>query len=82
MLLLSVDEGVPDPVHRIEIWLDDAHWWLTQKDGQLQIADIKLTNFRLAVQAYHPTDIPVNPQTARYYTYYPSTLIHLCMYVT
>ena len=38
--------GAPEPVQRIEIWLDDAHWWLTQKDGQLEIADIKLTNFR------------------------------------
>jgi hypothetical protein len=37
--------GAPEPVHRIEIWLDDAHWWLTQKDGQLSIADIQLTNF-------------------------------------
>ena len=38
--------GVPEPVQRTEIWLDDAHWWLTQKDGQLEIADISITNFR------------------------------------
>ena len=38
--------GVPEPVQRIEIWLDDAHWWLTQKDGQLEIADISIANFR------------------------------------
>ncbi|CAI8057604.1 Protein KIAA0100 [Geodia barretti] len=37
--------GVPEPVQRIEIWLDDAHWWLTQKDGQLEIADISINNF-------------------------------------
>ena len=37
---------VPEPVRRIEVWLDDAHWSLTQDDGQLQVADIRLTNFR------------------------------------
>ena len=37
---------MPEPVQRIEIWLDDAHWWLTQKDGQLEIADISINNFR------------------------------------
>ena len=37
---------VPEPVRRIEVWLDDAHWSLTQEDGQLQVADICLTNFR------------------------------------
>ena len=44
---MFIHVGAPEPVHRIEIWLDDAHWWLTQKDGQLEIADINLTNFRL-----------------------------------
>ena len=34
-----------DPTRRIEIWLDDAHWSLTDSDGQLQLADINLTNF-------------------------------------
>lgn len=34
-----------DPTRRIEIWLDDAHWSLTASDGQLQLADICLTNF-------------------------------------
>ena len=34
-----------DPLRRIEIWVDDAHWWLTQDDGQLQVADICFTNF-------------------------------------
>lgn len=34
-----------DPTRRIEIWLDDARWTLTDSDGQLQLADICLTNF-------------------------------------
>lgn len=33
------------PTLRIEIWVDDAHWSLTESDGQLQLADICLTNF-------------------------------------
>lgn len=40
------NDSVPaDPVRRIEIWVDDAHWWLTQDDGQLQVADVCFTNF-------------------------------------
>jgi hypothetical protein len=35
-----------EPVRQIEVWLDDAHWLLTQDDGQLQMADIRFTNFR------------------------------------
>ena len=35
----------PEPVRRIEVWVDDAHWWLTHDDGQLQLADVCFTNF-------------------------------------
>lgn len=36
---------LPDPMRRIEIWVDKAHWSLTDSDGQLQLADIRFTNF-------------------------------------
>ena len=35
----------PEPVRRIEVWVDDAHWWLTHDDGQLQLADVCFANF-------------------------------------
>ena len=34
----------PHPVLRIEVWLDDGYWWIADKDGQLQLADVTLTN--------------------------------------
>ncbi|XP_065892546.1 bridge-like lipid transfer protein family member 2 isoform X2 [Dysidea avara] len=34
----------PEPIRRIEVWLDDARWWLTQDDGQLHMCDITFTN--------------------------------------
>lgn len=34
-----------DPTRRIEVWVDDAHWSLTESDGQIKLADIFLTNF-------------------------------------
>ena len=52
VIYIYVVLGVPEPVQRIEIWLDDAHWWLTQKDGQLEIADISINNFRYAPLYY------------------------------
>lgn len=27
----------PEPVRRIEVWLDDAQWSLMQDDGQLKV---------------------------------------------
>ena len=35
-----------EPTTRIEVWLDDAQWWLTQDDGQLHMCDITFTNCR------------------------------------
>ena len=32
----------PEPVRRIEMWLDDAQWSLMQEDGQLQVGGVKL----------------------------------------
>ena len=32
----------PEPVRRIEMWLDDAQWSLMQEDGQLQVGGAKL----------------------------------------
>ena len=43
MTLLCCIEA-PEPVRRIEVWVDDAHWWLTHDDGQLQLADVCFTN--------------------------------------
>lgn len=44
--LFSDEESLPpEPLRRIEVWLDDAQWSLTQEDGQLKMADISLTNF-------------------------------------
>ena len=34
----------PQPVRCIEVWLDDAHWWLTESDGQIKLADVTLAN--------------------------------------
>ena len=36
---------LPDPMLRIEVWIDDTHWTLTHSDGQLHLADICFTNF-------------------------------------
>lgn len=32
----------PEPVRRIEMWLDDAQWSLMQEDGQLQVGGVNL----------------------------------------
>lgn len=42
---LCTHAEAPEPVRRIEVWVDDAHWWLTHDDGQLQLADVCFTNF-------------------------------------
>uniref|UniRef100_A0A1X7V154 FMP27/BLTP2/Hobbit GFWDK motif-containing RBG unit domain-containing protein n=1 Tax=Amphimedon queenslandica TaxID=400682 RepID=A0A1X7V154_AMPQE len=41
----DVSPMAPEPVRRIEVWLDDAQWSLMQDDGQLKISTIQLTNF-------------------------------------
>ena len=41
-----VDVKSAEPTTRIEVWLDDAQWWLTQDDGQLHMCDITFTNCR------------------------------------
>ena len=33
----DVSPMVPEPVRRIEVWLDDAQWSLMQDDGQLKV---------------------------------------------
>ena len=39
------DLASPEPVRRIEIWVDDAQWSLMHEDGQLKAAEIRFSNF-------------------------------------
>ena len=43
---ITDDVKSAEPIRRIEVWLDDAQWWLTQDDGQLHMCDITFTNCR------------------------------------
>lgn len=46
LVSFSADESLPpEPVRRIEVWLDDSQWNIMQDDGQLQVSEIRLTNF-------------------------------------
>ena len=35
----------PEPVRRIEVWVDDAQWSLMHEDGQLKVGEIRFSNF-------------------------------------
>ena len=46
LLHSSAGESLPpEPVRRVEVWLDDSQWNIMQDDGQLQVSEIRLTNF-------------------------------------